>query len=392
MRRLFAGLSVLALLVAGCGTDDGSGTTGLPRTCVSDYEQGKDYFPDKVTVDYATNFTLDFQSDYAVLTIKQPYPGGAPATYVVSACGTPEPELTGPLAGAQVIDGPVQKVFSGSTTQLPWFTELGVLDALTGVADGSLVSNDQVRARIDDGSVVQYGTGGNIDTERVLADKPDVLLTDGTQNDAYPAIERAGIPVIGVADYLETSPLGTAEWIKVLGVLTGRADQAQKVFAGIADRYNRLAQRTRDLPDVDILYGADFQGTWSVPGEQSVSGQVIRDAGGDWPWSDRPGSSVQTSWENILAEGAAMPIWLVADNAWTTIADVEKADPRYANLQAVSSGQVWNANLKMGPTGGNDFYESGTARPDLVLADTVAILHPELLPDHEFTYYRQLKR
>jgi iron complex transport system substrate-binding protein len=29
-------------------------------------------------------------------------------------------------------------------------------------------------------------------------------------------------------------------------------------------------------------------------------------------------------------------------------------------------------------------------RPDLILADLVAILHPDLLPDHEFVYYQHL--
>ena len=41
--------------------------------------------------------------------------------------------------------------------------------------------------------------------------------------------------------------------------------------------------------------------------------------------------------------------------------------------------------------GGSDYYESAVVRPDLVLADLVAIVHPDKMPGHKFYYYRQLK-
>lgn len=385
---LVAVFSAVLLVLTGCSTtgDD----AGRDRTCVTDYDAAHDYFPQKVTVDYAKNFRIEYHANYAVLTVEQPFPGGRPESYALVRCGTPAPELTGPLAGAQVIDVPVRTVYSGSTTQLPWFTELGVLDTLTGAASTSMITSPEVRARVAAGKVTEYATGATINTERVMAAHPDVVLTDGTENAAYPALRRAGIPVVAVADWLESDPLAIAEWIKVLGVLTDTAGKADEVFAGIAARYNELAARTRGLPVTRILYGADFQGTWSVPGEASPSGRLIRDAGGDWPWSSSAGTSVQTSFEDVVARAGDAPLWLVADNQWTTIGDVTAVDPRYRRLAAVASGNVWNANLAMGPTGGNDFFESGSARPDLVLGDTVAILHPELLPDHTFVYYRKL--
>lgn len=390
LRSLPALLGISALILTGCGgtSDD----PGRPRTCVDDYSAGTDYFPDKATVDYAQNFTLDYHPNYVVLTVRQPFPGGGPESYALVRCGTPAPELTGDLAGAQTVELPAQTVYSGSTTQLPWFTELGVLDALTGAADTSMITDEQVRERVAEGKVTEYATGATVDTERVLSAHPDVVLTDGTENGAYPVLRRAGIPVVAVADWLESSPLAIAEWVKVLGVLTDTSAKAQEVFAGIAQRYNDLAAKARGAAVTDLLYGADFQGTWTVPGADSSSGRLITDAGGRWPWSDRAGNSVQLSFEEVVDRAGDQPIWLVSDNQWTSIADVLAVDPRYRNLKAVSSGQVWNANLAMGPSGGNDFFESGSARPDLVLADTVAILHPELLPDHEFVYYRRLAR
>lgn len=390
-RLLPALLALTALVLTACGTS-ASDDAGRERECVANFDADRDYFPDKVSIDYAKNLRIDYSRNFVTVTVEQPFPGRAPESYVLVRCGTPAPEATGALSGAQVIEVPVRTVYSGSTTQLPWFTELGVLEALTGASSTSMISNPQVRARVAEGKVTEYASGATIDVERVLAAHPDVLLTDGTENSAYPVLRRAGIPVVAVADWLESGPLAIAEWIKLLGVLTDTGKQAQEVFDGVASRYNELADKTRGLPPTEILYGADFQGTWTVPGDASSSGRLIRDAGGTWPWSTSPGNSVQLSFEDVVDRAGGIPIWLVADNQWTTIADVTKVDPRYRSLAAVRSGQVWNANLAMGPDGGNDFYESGSSRPDLVLADTVAILHPELLPNHKFVFYRQLSR
>jgi iron complex transport system substrate-binding protein len=40
--------------------------------------------------------------------------------------------------------------------------------------------------------------------------------------------------------------------------------------------------------------------------------------------------------------------------------------------------------------GGNDYWESGIVHPDVILADLVKILHPDLLPDHELYYYQHI--
>lgn len=51
-----------------------------------------------------------------------------------------------------------------------------------------------------------------------------------------------------------------------------------------------------------------------------------------------------------------------------------------------------SATKAIGPGGGNDYYERGIARPDLVLAALLAILHPQLEPGHEFVFYRRVPR
>jgi iron complex transport system substrate-binding protein len=57
----------------------------------------------------------------------------------------------------------------------------------------------------------------------------------------------------------------------------------------------------------------------------------------------------------------------------------------------LKNGHVFNNDARSSLAGGNDYWESGTVRPDLVLADLIEVFHPDLLTDHSFVYYRQLK-
>ena len=94
-----------------------------------------------------------------------------------------------------------------------------------------------MRARIADGAVRGFATNGQVNGEAVLAAQPSVLLSQGVDDPAFPALRAGGVPVIGWAEYLETGPLGQAEWIKVMGALTGHEVDAARVYDDIARRY-----------------------------------------------------------------------------------------------------------------------------------------------------------
>jgi iron complex transport system substrate-binding protein len=51
---------------------------------------------------------------------------------------------------------------------------------------------------------------------------------------------------------------------------------------------------------------------------------------------------------------------------------------------------VFNYHRRIGATGGFEYLELGGARPDLVLADLIKILHPELVPGYQSTFFKKL--
>jgi iron complex transport system substrate-binding protein len=354
------------------------------RRCVGDFRSGTDYFPDKSTVLDATNFTLSYHDSYQVLTVKQPYPNGRPESYVLVHCGAPAPQLTGDLAHAQQITVPVSSIYSASTTQLGMLTELNKTDVVTGVANTAGVVNPQLRQRISSGKTVGYAPGPQVNVEGVVAAHPGVLVTAGTDDPGYPKLRDAGVAVVADAEWLEATPLGRAEWIKVLAALTGTEKQAAAAYRTLRDDYRRIAEKAARTRPIEVLPGTMYQGSWTLPAGGDYAGRLILDAGGSYPWADIAGTgSLQLNFESVYAKAGQAPVWLV-NNDWKTIDDALAADSRYAELAAVRGGQLWSA--------GNDYWERGAARPDLVLGDLVAILHPDLAPHHRFTFYRQVPR
>jgi len=358
--------------------------------CITAFDPAADYYPVKSQIDYATNFTIEYDKSYQVLTVIQPTQGGSPESYVLVKCGAPTPELTGDLAGATVVTTPVTSLYSGSTTHLPNLVALDQLDVLTGVASKSLISEKEVLDRVAEPGVVEYAAAGSVDAEAVVAGKPDVLITAGTDDPAYAVIAAAGVPVLANAEWLENDPLGRAEWIKYFAALTGTEAQAAEQFGTIEESYTALADKVASADPVSVVPGQPYQGTWYVPGGQSFNSRLIADAGGTTAWADDPSTgSVSTDLESVLAKAGKAPAWL-ASTTWTTKAEALAEEPRFAEFAAFQSGNVWNAAKDVTAEGGNNYYELGVARPDLVLGDLVAILHPDLMPGHDFAFYLQL--
>jgi iron complex transport system substrate-binding protein len=381
-RRVLCAAATAALLVACAApaTPAAAPVTGCPAVTPAP----------AVELRHATNVTLRDAAGYRVLTVVQPYPGGAPASAVLLPCGAPTPALPPELAGAPVIEVPVRSVYAASTTQVPMLVGIGALDVLTGVGTPDFVSGPEARAKIDGGGVAGFATGGQVDVERVVAAAPDVLLSQGTDDPAFPTLHQAGVPVLGWAEYLESGPLAQAEWIKVMGALTGRDAEAERVFAVVEARYRELAALAAGAAPVPVLAGQLYEGGWRVPTGGSTAGAMLRDAGSTWSEAGNPATGgIPKAFESVYVADGDAPVW-IADGPWPTLGDVQVADPRYGALAAVHGGQVWNRDRRVGPTGGNELHERGVTHPDELLADLVAVLHPDLLPAHELVYLRRV--
>ena len=395
------GIWGLALFLAGCASqpelpkeNPAVVTARANGSCLESYDPTVDYFPDKVQIDYAQGFQVEYRQHYKVVTVREPWRQATDVfQYVLVQCGAPVPEG---FDRAQVIEVPAQTAIALSTTHLPHFTKLGILDRTIGINRIDRVNTPEVREKFDRGALVEVGSGSTLNVEAVLAARPDLVLTFGTGNaatDSHPKLLELGIPVAIVAEYMESSPLGRAEWLKFTALFFNREAEAEEVFAAIARRYETAARRARSVADRPTVFaGFGYKGTWHVPGGKSYVAQFLKDAGADYLWAEADATgSIPLDFEVVFDRAVDADFWLNGSQAWRTREDAIADDPRYGRFQALQAGRLFNNDARLNPSGGNDYWEGGTVNPDVVLADLMQIFHPKLAPDRELVYYRQVE-
>jgi len=238
------------------------------------------------------------------------------------------------------------------------------------------------------------GQGSSLQVETILNLAPDVIFTYATGGfrDAHPKLLEAGLHVAVCAEYMESHPLGRAEWIKFIALFFDRGARAETLFNALEKRYLAMAALTRGVTHrPTVLTNIPYGGQWRVAGGKSFIARFLADAGGDYIWKDVPGQgSRPTDIELVYDRGRDADFWLNT-GTWNSLARARQADPRLADFRSLRTGNVFNNNRRLGTGGGNDYWESGMMEPDVILADLIRILHPDLLPDHRLYYYRKLQ-
>ncbi len=361
--------------------------------CLQDFQPETDLFPDKATFQYAEGVTVEYHKYYKVVRILTPWQDADQGfTSVLVHCGAPPPSGYDP---AQIITIPVQRIVTLSTTHLPLLESLDQLEALVGVSDTRLINSQAVTERVQQGSITQVSQGGTLDLEQVLNVDPDLVMAFGSgdrERDVHPQLLAAGLPVVLNAEYMETSPLGRAEWLKFMALFLNQEAEADVIFAEVVQQYDAVKALVSGVDNrPTVMTGAPFGGTWYVPGGQSYAAQFLADAGADYLWLEDPAAgSLTLSPEVVLERAIQADVWLNGKQDWRSRAEMLNEDQRYQDFQAFQTGQLYIPNARLNEFGGNDYWESGLMNPHLILSDLVRILHPERLPDHDLVYYRQV--
>lgn len=363
----------------------------LTEACVTDFDPSVDYFPDKITVTAADKFTVDYFNHYKVVTVTgsmETY------TYVLVQCGTPAPEADEFVDGAQFIEVPAGNIITLSTTHLPALVELDLLDNLVGVDSLLYTSNPAVRERIDADEIIEVAPNFELNMELVLDVEPTLVMSDDFDTERLARLIDTGIPAVVNVEYLELTPSGRAEWLKFIALFYNAEAAAEERFDEIVTAYERVADLVVDVPESAyprVLWNAPFNGQWGIPGGQTFAGQLLADAGATLVLSD-PESDVVSfvSLETVYEAGLDADVWLLNLFNVSTVDDLIAQDERYADFAAAQSGDLWNNDADVNENFGNNYYELGVTSPHLILEDLVAIFHPDLLPDHEFHFFRQL--
>ena len=360
-------------------------------TTRADAADAADTFPDKVRPRYSTVFDVEYHPNYKILTVSQPWPGAESGlTYVLVQRGTQPPA---DVAADGVIEIPIRSIVTMSTSYLPHLEMLRVLDTLIGNDAFAWVSSEAVLQRIESGAMKEVGSGSTVNVELLVEMEPDLIMTSamGTEWDTHPKLDEARLPYVINGEWNEPTPLARAEWIKFMALFYNKEAEANVIFDAIEKEYMELVEKAQSISQKPTVFlGAPYQGTWWMAGGGSFSARFLSDAGAEYVWADDGSTgSLMLDIETVYDKAGEADIWLNT-GYWNSLEDAEKADERFTQFNAFKTGRIYNNNLRMGPGGGNYYYESGPANPHKVLADLIKIFHPELLPDHELYYYKKL--
>ena len=293
-----------------------------------------------------------------------------------------------------VISIPVKKIVVTSTTHIPPLELLGVENALIGFPETDYISSEKTRDRIEKGLVRELGKNESINTEVLLEINPDVVIGFGVDgvNKTFENIQKANIPVIYNGDWVESSPLAKAEWIKFFGILFNKENVADSIFKTIESNYLKarsLAANAISRPTV--LCGAMHKDIWYLPNGTSTEAQLLKDANVNYLWGDTAGTgSLALNFEVVFDKAKNADIW-ISPSYYKSYEALEKANEHYTKFESFKNRQAYSFSNTLGEKGGVLYYELGIARPDLVLKDIIKICHPELLEDYTTYFFKPLE-
>ncbi len=344
---------------------------------------------ESLKIKYAEGFTISKTADYTCVTVNNPWKKGEiyDRYYLVK-----NEKITVPKDGKKVAI-PLKSLVANSATYFEFLQMLGELDKVTGVCSAAWIYNPQILAGVKAGKIKDLGDAFNLDIENLLMLRPQAVMTSAynAEDANSKKLTESGLTVIYNIEWQEKSLLARAEWIKFMGAFFDKSTLADKLFNEVEKKYKEasvLALKIKKHPT--LLSGQDFRGSWSMPAGRSFNAKMFHDAGASYFYeNDTTSGSIPSNIESALVNFSKADIWVGTQT--NSLNELGQIDSKYKLFKAYKAGNVYNYNKRMNASGGNDYWESAIAHPDLLLRDMIKALHPELLPNYEFTYMQKLK-
>ena len=382
MLKLVAQIFAFLLLgLVGC-------TPGAKKTSLSSNQSTS------IPISYAKGFKIENFGNYKKLTVVSPWQksqGVSFEYYLVPQ----NKEIPQELKDKQIIRTPVKRIICLSTSHIGFLSALHETGSLKGLSGADFVSNTIVREAIKNKLVLDVGYDQGINYETILGLKPDLIMAYGVGGEVTGIINKLRdlkLNVILNSEYLEESPLAKAEWIKFVGSLYDKDKEASEYFSRIENNYNSIKNKVSNVKFRPlVLTGLPFKDAWWMAGGNSNLARLITDAGGEFIWKDNQSrEAFVVSLEDVIMRAAKADYWINCGTV-NSINELLATDSRFSSFPQVNKKSIYNNNLAVSPGGGNDYWERGVVRPDLILSDLVKIFHPECDSVKTFNFYKRIE-
>lgn len=344
--------------------------------CQGNKQGGVSSGGDTLAVDYAQLLTIVEYDGYSVASIRDPWNKGRMLHEYVLV--PKDAEVPSGFEKATIVRTPVSNALIYTAVHSALAVELGAGKQIGGVCDFQYIHSSFIIDGVHDGSIKDCGDAMTPDLERIIDLEPDVVLLSPFENSGgYGRVEELGVPLIECADYMETSPLGRAEWMKFYGRLFGVGDEADQLFRQVNDDYLQMKAKAADANEKpSVIADMKIGSVWYVPGGQSTQGKMWADANAVYPYADDSHSgSLALAFEAVFDKAGDADIWAIRYNQPVALTYRQLAADYHGNaeLKAYKERRVYGCN-----TGHTAFYEETPFHPDRLLRDYIQICHPEM--------------
>ena len=364
---LYSLLIVASFLTTGCGGGNGASEVNGGDTLTHESQL----------------LTLVDHGDYILADVTDPWRGGILQRYVLAPR-----DYRGELPeGAVVVRVPLERSVVYSGVYSGAISELGAVDAIKGVADGGYFTSSEMQQRIRSGVIRDIGNSSSPSVETLVDLDPDAILLSPYQDQKAGAVETLGVPLVQMVDYMESTPLARAEWIRLIGRLYGQGDRADSIYLSVAESYRLLCKKVAESEDRPVVITELPQpgGVWYIPAGQSYMAQMLADAGARYPWADTEGGgSLALDEASMLEKGRDADYWIIRNYGQLSRSVLLQSEPLLEHFRALSQRGVYVCDTSVSP-----LFDEFPFHPERLLADYIAIFHPAAT--RQLRYFNQLK-
>lgn len=341
----------------------------------------------EVRLEHSSLLSIAECDGYTVVDVADPWGEALLQRYILVP---KERELPSSLPDGIILRTPLERVLLFSGVHVALFEELGAAGSIKAVCDAQYVYSCEMAAAIAEGKVIDCGSSLDVNLERVAEASPEAIFVLPYENGGYGKLSRVGVPLVECADYMESSPLACAEWMRFYGRLVGKGALADSLFNTVCHEYDALcALAAKETARPKLMCELKSSSAWYVPAGGSTMGRMYSDAGADYLFSYCEGTgSVPLSFEVVLDKAADADIWLVKYNSplEKTRAAMLSEYGGYSHFGPFKQGNIFACN-----TARKRIFEESAFHPERLLKELVALFHPRLFPGYEPVYYERMR-
>lgn len=356
----------------------------LMLACTSNKKEGQ---TNGSVITEASGITIDTNDKYTVVNVKNPWKDGSILqSYILIPKNKEIPQN---LPEGTIIRTPVSNVLVYSSVHAGVINELGHLSSIKGICDAEYFNMPEIQKGLASGKITNAGMSMSPSTEKIIELSPEAIILSPFQNAGYGTLANLGIPIIECADYMETTPLGRAEWIKFFGLLYNDQPSADSIFLNTKERYNELkAMVPSSEKKPKVISETVTSGIWYVPGGNSYMANLFIDAGADYPWKDDTSTgSIPLDFTQVFDKAHDADVWLMRSYGnnitYKSLLDIHQLNDRF---DAYKNHSIYACNSAK-----TTLYEDFPFHPDILLREFICIFHPGIIGNYDLKYFKPLK-